>query len=130
MIRPAREEVELSDDEFAKIIDPEDKAIRNFLDNEFVYDFFAFCIATSYNCDSLWEDCNLEYEFKDAMYYLNNMPTFDKIDIKKFKKILKEKHSLKLTSVDPLRIEEIKWPFPLYSSKNLSTLTSKTTDIL
>lgn len=108
MIRPAREEEELSDDEFAEIINKEATVIRNFLDNEFVYDFFAFCIATSYNKDALWEDCNLEYEFKDAMMYLDNMPTFDKIDIEKFKKILKEKHSLKLTSANPLRIEEIK----------------------
>lgn len=107
MIRPARE-AEYSDDEFAKIIEPEDKAVRHFLDNEFIYDYFAFCIATSYKYDSLWEDSKLEYEFKDAIFYLNRMPTFDKIDIEKFKKILKEKHSLKLTSVNPLRIEEIK----------------------
>lgn len=108
MIRPAREVEGLSDDEFADIIDVTMKEIRDYLDNNFMYDFVAKCIATDFKNDSIWADSNLEYEFKDAMTFLSNMPRYDKFDIEKFKSVLEKKHSLKLTSVDPIGIEEIK----------------------
>ena len=62
MIRPAREQEQLTDDEFAELIDVTMKEIRNYLDNEFIYDFFARCLATDFNNDTIWEDSNLEYE--------------------------------------------------------------------
>lgn len=108
MIRPAREVEGLTDDEFADAIEPSVKEIREYLDNEFVYDFVARCIATDFKNDSIWADSNLEYEFRDAMDFLANMPRFKNFDIKKFNQVLQKKHSLKLTSANPIRIEEIK----------------------
>ena len=107
MIRPAREQEQLTDDEFAELIDVTMKEIRNYLDNEFIYDFFARCLATDFNNDTIWEDSNLEYEYKDALSFLANMPKYNKLDIEKLNKILKEKHSLKVTSVKPIGIEKI-----------------------
>lgn len=108
MIRPTREVEDLSDDEFAKALEPSENEIKNYLFNDFIYDFFARCLATDFKNDSIWADSNLEYEFKDAMTFLSNMPRYDKFDIEKFKSVLEKKHSLKLTSVDPIGIEEIK----------------------
>lgn len=108
MIRPTREVEGLSDDEFAKALEPSENEIKNYLFNDFIYDFFARCLATDFKNDSIWADSNLEYEFKDAMTFLSNMPRYDKFDIEKFKSVLEKKHSLKLTSVDPIGIEEIK----------------------
>lgn len=107
MIRPARECRELSDDAFAELIEPNHQEIKRYVNNELIYDFFAFCIASSFNNDALWEDYKLEYEYTDAVEYLSNLPKFEELDIDKFKKILEKKHSLKLTNADPIRIEEI-----------------------
>ena len=107
MLRPAREVEGLTDDEFADIIQPSYIEIRNYLDNEFIYEFVAKCIATDFKNDSIWGDSNLEYEFRDAMDFLSNMPRFDKINIDKLKKTLEKKHSLKITSANPIRIEKI-----------------------
>ena len=107
MVRPAREARELTDDEFAELIEPTYQEIRNYLDNEFIYDFFARCLATDFNNDSIWADSNLEYEYKDTLSFLENMPKFENIDVEKLNKVLKEKHSLKVTSVKPIGIEKI-----------------------
>ena len=107
MIRPARESAELSDDEFAELIEPTYQEIKNYLENEFIYEFFANCLSTDFNNDSIWADSNLEYEYRDAIAFLENMPDFKKIDIEKLNKVLKEKHSLKITSVKPIGIEKI-----------------------
>ena len=107
MIRPARECEEMNDDEFAELIEPAHQMIKKYVNEELIYDFFAFCIASSYNNDALWEDYKLEYEYKDASEYLSNLPHFEELDLEKFKKTLEKKHSLKLTSADPIRIEEI-----------------------
>lgn len=107
MIRPAREVEEMSDDEFYESIKPAFLEIRDYLENEFVYEFVAKCIAIHYQKDAIWADSNLEYEFKDAMEFLSNMPQFKDIDVKKLKSTLEKKHSLKITSANPIRIEEI-----------------------
>ena len=36
------------------------------------------------------------------------MPYYREIDVEKLKEVLEKKHSLKITSVNPIRIEEIK----------------------
>ena len=111
MIRPAREVEDLSDDDFAKALEPSENEIKNYLLNDFMYDFFAKCLATDYKNDSIWADSNLEKEYADAMAYLSLIPArFKKVDfdVEKLKSILEKKHSLKITSVDPIGIEEIK----------------------
>ena len=107
MVRPGKEGRDLDDDTFAKIIEPTYNEIRNYLDNEFIYDFFARCLATDFKNDSIWDDSKLEYEFKDAISFLENMPKYDEINIDKLNQTLKEKHSLKITSVNPIGIEKI-----------------------
>ncbi len=107
MVRPGKEGRDLDDDTFAAIIEPTYQEIRNYLDNEFIYDFFARCLATDFKNDSIWDDSKLEYEFKDAISFLENMPKYDEINIDKLNKTLKEKHSLKITSVNPIGIEKI-----------------------
>ena len=111
MIRPAREQEDLSDDEFYEIIEPSLKEINNYLNNVFLYDYIARCIAVNFKNNSIWEDSKLEYEFKDAMDSLANMSVvnrFENFDVEKLERILEKKHSLKITSVNPIRIEEIK----------------------
>ena len=107
MVRPGKEGRDLDDDTFAAIIEPTYQEIRNYLDNEFIYDFFARCLATDFKNDSIWDDSKLEYEFKDAISFLDNMPKYDEINIDKLNQTLKEKHSLKITSVNPIGIEKI-----------------------
>lgn len=107
MVRPGKEGRDLDDDTFAAIIEPTYQEIRNYLDNEFIYDFFARCLATDFKNDSIWDDSKLEYEFKDAISFLENMPKYDEINIDKLNQTLKEKHSLKITSVNPIGIEKI-----------------------
>ena len=50
-------------------------------------------------------------EYADAMAYLSLIPArlkrFD-LDLEKLKSVLEKKHSLNLTSVNPIGIEEIK----------------------
>ena len=108
MIRPKREVEGLTDDEFAKALEPTEREIKNFLYNDFLYDFFAKCLSTDFKNDSIWEDSCLEYEYLDAMGFLANMPYYREIDVEKLKEVLEKKHSLKITSVNPIRIEEIK----------------------
>ena len=107
MVRPGKEGRDLDDDTFAAIIEPTYQEIRNYLDNEFIYDLFARCLATDFKNDSIWDDSKLEYEFKDAISFLENMPKYDEINIDKLNQTLKEKHSLKITSVNPIGIEKI-----------------------
>ena len=111
MIRPAREVEDLSDDDFAKALEPSEKEIKDYLLNDFLYDFFARCLATDFKNDSIWADSNLEMEYADAMAYLSLIPArlkrFD-LDLEKLKSVLEKKHSLNLTSVNPIGIEEIK----------------------
>lgn len=107
MIRPAHEVEELSDEEFYKCVEPAFKEVRDYLDNKFIYEYVAKCIAIHYKKDAIWSDSNLEYEFKDAMEILSNMPRFKDIDVEKLKNTLEKKHSLKITSANPIRIEEI-----------------------
>lgn len=107
MVRPGIEGRSLDDDTFAEIIEQTYNEIRHYLDNEFIYSFFAKCLATDYSNDSIWDDSKLEYEYKDAISFLENMPKYSEINIDKLNKTLKEKHSLKITSVDPIGIEKI-----------------------
>ena len=107
MVRPGKEGRDLDDDTFAAIIEPTYNEIRNYLDNEFIYDFFARCLATDFKNNSIWDDSKLEYEFKDAISFLENMPKYNELNIDKLNQILKEKHSLKITSVNPIGIEKM-----------------------
>jgi len=133
MIRKARSETALSDNEIAKILRPHEQAVFDYIGTDLIYDFFAFVLADAFNKDCIWEDSTLEFEYIDALDYLrvSKAPGYKKLDLKRIKKILKEKYSLRITSENPIRIEKIQWQLnPSYSSKNLSILTSRTFDIL
>ncbi len=107
MIRSGKEAKKLDDDTFAALIEPTFNEIRNYLYNEYVYEFFAKCLATDFKNDSIWDDSKLEYEYVDAMSFLENMPKYNEIDIEKLNSYLEKKHSLKITSVDPIGIEKV-----------------------
>lgn len=103
MIRPIRNPKIIDDDAFANIIKPAYNEITNYLNNEIIYDFFA----SYYKNNAIWEDHTLELEYKDTLDYLSNVPKYNDLDINKLKKILKEKHSLVLTSANPIGLKEI-----------------------
>ena len=125
MIRKARSETALSDNEIAKILRPHEQAVFDYIGTDLIYDFFAFVLADAFNKDCIWEDSTLEF------LRVSKAPGYKKLDLKRIKKILKEKYSLRITSENPIRIEKIQWQLnPSYSSKNLSILTSRTFDIL
>lgn len=107
MIQPARNPDKINDDSFAAIIKPAYDEIKNYLNNEVIYDFFAFCIAAYYKNNAIWEDHTLELEYKDAIDYFSTISDFSNLDIAKLKKILKEKHSLILTSANPIGLKKI-----------------------
>ena len=107
MIRPARETQELSNEEFAKAYEPADIEIRSYLKDELLYNFYARYLATYYNHDAIWEDSNLEYELKDAKMDLSTAMEQTVVDLDKLNSILEKKHSLRITSANPIRIEEI-----------------------
>ena len=107
MIRKSREIEKISDEEFAKIIDPATKDIKNYVQNLLFYDFLAFVLQCNFNHDAIWEDSNLELEYRTYKDDWHDIPKYEKIDIKKLNKILKEKYSLCITNVNPISIEKI-----------------------
>ncbi|MBQ2892220.1 MAG: hypothetical protein IJN13_04400 [Bacilli bacterium] len=109
MIRKARSETALSDNEIAKILRPHEQAVFDYIGTDLIYDFFAFVLADAFNKDCIWEDSTLEFEYIDALDYLrvSKAPGYKKLDLKRIKKILKEKYSLRITSENPIRIEKI-----------------------
>lgn len=108
MIQPANVLSELSDEEFADYSEKADKKIRGYLNDNLLYDFFAYLLSENYHSDLIPDDCLLRSEYNLALNFLSNVKKYDELDINKFKKIIKEKYSLNLTSIDPIRIEEIK----------------------
>ena len=108
MIRPEEELNNLSDDEYAEVVKPADDEIKDYLYNNLLYDFLAKFIATNYKYDVISDSENVLAEYNTVKMILSNMPEYSDIDIEKLKNELEKKHSLKLTSADPIRIEEIK----------------------
>lgn len=109
MIRSSKEREKLSDNAMAKILEPHEQNVMKHIGNEIVYDFFPFVLASAFNYDCIWDDSTLEYEYIDAIDYLQSVsfPGYKKLDIDRIKKIMEEKYSLKIISESPIKIEKI-----------------------
>jgi len=109
MIQSSKEREKLSDDAIAKILEPHEQNVMKHIGNEIVYDFFPFVLASAFNNNCIWDDSTLEYEYIDAIDYLQSIsfPGYKKLDIDRIKKIMEEKYSLKIISEDPIKIEKI-----------------------
>ena len=109
MIQSSKEREKLSDDAIAKILEPHEQNVMKHIGNEIVYDFFPFVLASAFNNNCIWDDSTLEYEYIDAIDYLQSIsfPGYKKLDIDRIKEIMEEKYSLKIISEDPIKIEKI-----------------------
>lgn len=109
MIRSSKEREKYSEEDFAKILKPHEHNVIKHIGNEIIYDFFPFVLASAFNNDCIWDDSTLEYEYIDAIDYLQSIsfPGYKKLDIDRIKKIMEEKYSLKIISEDPIKIEKI-----------------------
>lgn len=109
MIQSSKERKKLSDDALAKILRPHEQNVMKHIGNEIVYDFFPFVLASAFNNDCIWDDSTLEYEYIDAIDYLQSLsfPGYKKLDIDRIKKVMEDKYSLKIVSESPIKIEKI-----------------------
>ena len=109
MIRSSKEREEISDKDFEEILKPHEQNVKKHIGEVIVYDYFAFVLASAYNHDCIWEDSTLEFEYIDAIDYLNSLdfPGYKKLDIKKISDIMREKYSLNIVSENPIKIEKI-----------------------
>lgn len=109
MIQSSKEREKLSDDAIAKILEPHEQNVMKHIGNEIVYDFFPFVLASAFNNNCIWDDSTLEYEYIDAIDYLQSIsfPGYKKLDIDRIKKTMEEKYSLKIVNESPIKIEKI-----------------------
>ena len=109
MIQSSKEREKLSDDAIAKILKPHEQNVMKHIGNEIVYDFFPFVLASAFNNNCIWDDSTLEYEYIDAIDYLQSIsfPGYKKLDIDRIKKTMEEQYSLKIVSENPIKIEKI-----------------------
>lgn len=109
MVLRASKKEKMTDEEFAKHLEPHENAVINYITQDFIYDFFAFVLADAFDKDCIWDDSTLEFEYIDAIDYLQriNFPGYKKIDIVRLNNILEKKYSLKVISEDPIKIEKI-----------------------
>ncbi len=97
-----------NEDEFARILNPCEEEIKAFISNELVYELATFHLASSFNHDCIWADSSLKNEYMDAIDYFNTKkPKFEDLDVKRIKKMLEEKYSLRIINDDPIKIEKI-----------------------
>ena len=112
MIRPAfsddpKDKNYLSEDEFAKMLEPFNERFSNYIKGELIYNYFADFIGVAYDEDCIWSDGRLEYEYKDAVATLQNTPKYEDLDINRLNEILSKKFGLKITEEYPIKIEKI-----------------------
>ena len=67
-----RNEFDITDAEFNKIVKPFDDLIYDYIYNNILYDFVAFYIARGYQMDAIWE-CNLSAQVSSAIETLCNI---------------------------------------------------------
>ena len=108
MIRTDDEFKNLNDDDYAEVIKPADDEFREYLEDNLLYDIVANFISIKDKHNVIPDTSTLIGEYNTVLMLLANMPRYNKFNIEKLKTVLEKKHSLKLTSVDPIRIEEIK----------------------
>lgn len=102
-----RNDFDISDEDFDKMNKPFEKAIDNYIKNNFIDEYMAYYIAYGYNMSALFEG-SLSGVFNAAIDDLCSVHYGSKEDIEKLKQLLKEKYNLILTSDTRLEIEEIK----------------------
>ena len=102
MIWPICEVECLTDDEFAKDLEPTKREIKFFCSTIFYMTSLPSVFLLILKNDSIWEDFCFEYEYLDAMRFLSNMSYYREIDVEKFKEVL-EKKSLKITNVEQIK---------------------------
>ena len=109
MIRSSKEREKMSDEALAKTLKPHEDNVMKHIGNEIIYDFFPFVLASAFNNDCIWDDSTLEYEYIDAIDYLQSIsfPGYKKLDIDRIKKTMEEQYSLKIISENPIKIEKI-----------------------
>ena len=108
MIRTDDEFKNLNDEDYAEVIKPADDEFKEYLENNILYDIVANFIFIKNKHNVIPDTSSLIGEYNTVLMLLSNMPRYKEFNIEKLKTILEKKHSLKLTSVDPIRIEEIK----------------------
>lgn len=102
-----RNDFDISDEDFDKMNKPFEKAIGNYVKNNFIDEYMAFYIASGYNMSALFEG-SLGGVFNAAIDDLCSIHYGSKEDIVKLKQLLEQKYNLRLTSDTRLEIEEIK----------------------
>lgn len=99
-----RNDFDITDEEFNKIVKPFDDLIDEYIYGNFLYDFVAFYIAKGYQLNAMWES-SLSAHVNSAIETLSCIDVDKKFDYKKLKKILEKEYSLIITNDTPLTIE-------------------------
>lgn len=96
----------LSDDEFFRLIEPHVNSCNEYLETYIIPEYMAFYLADAYSKNVLLEE-PFRLTFNAATDIFNYKVNVDKA-MEIVSKILKEKYSLQIISVDPmLKIEKI-----------------------
>lgn len=99
---------DITDKECKEIISPYIKNIDEYIKNSFLYDFVAFCIASGYERNALWQT-NLLTEYNTALEHLSDLHSLNAYNSAKIKKRLKVTHSLEVISENPLEVKKIQY---------------------
>lgn len=99
---------ELTDVEFADIMEVATKRIKEYIDNGFLEEFIAKTISIKYEENALWNENSLKSIIQFGKEDLEEFLNFKVVDEKKVKKILEEKYKLKIINDLNIEIEEIK----------------------
>jgi len=97
---------DISDEVFNSIVMPCTEVIQGYVKNNFLNEYVAFNIATSFNMDAMW-NASLDVQINSAIEDLIQI-CFEDCDKEKIKCILKDKHHLEIVSEDPIKIEKFK----------------------
>lgn len=84
-----RNDYDISDEEFGKIMEPFEAALCNYIANNFIYDYLAFYIATGYRMDALW-DGDLVGHVNSAFDSICDVEYKYGLDYKHLKKVIKK----------------------------------------
>lgn len=98
-----RKNMNISDDEFNKIIERFETTIQHYIDKNIINEYFAFYLAAGYNLDSIWSG-NLSSHLNGALDYLGTPHFENNFDYSEINSILEKKYGLIITNATPLEI--------------------------
>ena len=102
-----RTDFDISEDDFANVVNPHNKLISDHIYKEILFQFVAFYIASGYRMNALWEG-SLIGHVNSAIESLSCVIFKDNFDSTELKKILSEKYNLTIINENPLTFKETK----------------------